>query len=91
MPTTVGVYPYTAQVTDSVASTATVDCSITITGGGDTGGIVYYTPCSPIPTLEVTRDLDADWDDESTFYITQDEPLPFTLRGLVMRMSFNPD
>lgn len=42
-------------------------------------------------TGEVTRDLDADWDDESTFYVTQSEPLPFTLRGLVMRMSYSPD
>jgi len=42
-------------------------------------------------TLEVTRDLDADWHDESTFLITQSEPLPFTLRGLVMRMSYSPD
>lgn len=42
-------------------------------------------------TLELTRDLDADWDDESTFLVTQGEPLPFTLRGIVMRMSFNPD
>jgi hypothetical protein len=42
-------------------------------------------------TLELTRDLDADWDDESTFLVTQADPLPFTLRGIVMRMSFNPD
>lgn len=46
---------------------------------------------SPPPSFEITRDLDADWDDSSTFIITQDEPLPFTLRGLVMRMSYNPD
>lgn len=44
-----------------------------------------------MPTIEITRDLDADWDDSSTFVITQDDPLPFTLRGLVMRMSYNPD
>jgi hypothetical protein len=42
-------------------------------------------------TLEVTRDIDADWTDESAFIITQSEPLPFTLRGLVMRLSYNPD
>ena len=42
-------------------------------------------------TEEYTRDLDADWGDESTFYITQDEPFPFTVRGLVMRMSYNQD
>jgi hypothetical protein len=42
-------------------------------------------------TLEITRDLDCDWSDESTFLVVQDDPLPFTLRGLVMRMSYNPD
>ena len=42
-------------------------------------------------TNEFTRNLDADWDDESTFIITQSDPWPFTLRGLVMRMSYNPD
>ena len=42
-------------------------------------------------TREFTRDLDADWDDESTFYVTQNAPFPFTLRGLVMRLSYNPD
>jgi len=42
-------------------------------------------------TLEMTRDLDADWSDQSTFYIIQSDPFPFTLRGLVMRMSYNPD
>lgn len=29
-PTTVGIYPYTAQVTDNVAATASIGCSITI-------------------------------------------------------------
>ena len=42
-------------------------------------------------TGEYTRDLDADWSDESTFYITHDQPFPFTVRGLVLRMSYNPD
>jgi hypothetical protein len=42
-------------------------------------------------THELTRDLDSEWDDESTFLVTQSDPLPFTLRGLVMRMSHNPD
>ena len=42
-------------------------------------------------TLEYTPDLDGDWDDESTLYITQSDPFPFTLRGLVMRMSYNLD
>jgi hypothetical protein len=42
-------------------------------------------------TNEVTRDLDADWDDQSTFIIQQSDPWPFTLRGLVMRMSYDAD
>jgi Ubiquitin-activating enzyme E1 FCCH domain len=42
-------------------------------------------------TGELTRDMDADWDDESTFYVEQSVPLPFTLLGLVMRMNFNLD
>ena len=42
-------------------------------------------------TAEFTRDMDADWSEESTFYITHDDPLPFTVRGLVMRMSVNQD
>ena len=42
-------------------------------------------------TLEVTRDMDCDWTDESTFYITQSDPFPFTLRGLVWRMDVNQD
>jgi hypothetical protein len=42
-------------------------------------------------TLELTRDMDADWSDESTFYVTQSDPLPFTLRGLVWRDSTNQD
>lgn len=50
-----------------------------------------FSPCGKMPTVELTRDLDADWGDESTFFITQDQPFPFTLRGLVMRMSYNQD
>ena len=42
-------------------------------------------------TLELTRDLDGDWSDISTFYITQSDPLPFTVRGLVWRESANQD
>jgi len=42
-------------------------------------------------TSEYTRDLDANWDDASTFFIRQSDPFPFTLRGLVMRMSYNAD
>jgi hypothetical protein len=39
----------------------------------------------------VVRDADCDWSEESTFYVTQDDPLPFTLRGIVFRMSANQD
>jgi len=42
-------------------------------------------------TFEFTRDIDADWSDLSTFYVNQSDPFPFTLRGLVMRMSYNQD
>lgn len=42
-------------------------------------------------TGEFTRDMDCDWSEESTFYIVQDDPLPFTLRGIVFRMSANQD
>ena len=82
IPVTVGTYAYTAQVTDSLANTATASCSITI---GTKGA------CGAMPTLEITRDLDANWGDHSTFFITQDEPLPFTLRGIVLRLSYNQD
>jgi len=42
-------------------------------------------------TSEFTRDMDANWDDQSTFYVVQSEPFPFTLRGLMMRLSYSPD
>ena len=42
-------------------------------------------------TAEFTRDMDCDWTDESTFYITQSDPFPFTLRGLVWRLDVNQD
>ena len=42
-------------------------------------------------TLEVTRDMDCDRTDESTFFNTQNVPFPFTVRGLVLRMSANQD
>ena len=37
------------------------------------------------------NDLDCDWSDESTLYITQSDPLPFTLRGLVAYMNASQD
>jgi Putative Ig domain len=96
VPTAAGTYPYTAQVTDSLSATATANCSIVIASGGGGGGgggtgVGNATPCGKLPTLEVTRDVDDDWTDESTLYITQDEPLPFTLRALVIRDDFNKD
>jgi hypothetical protein len=42
-------------------------------------------------TGELTRDMDSDWDDDSEFLITQSDPLPLTLRGIVMRLSYNQD
>ena len=47
--------------------------------------------CGCMPSVEVTRDIDADWSDADTFYITQDQPFPFTLRGIVLRMSYEND
>jgi len=37
----------------------------------------------------VVRDTDDDWTNESTFFITQSDPLPFTLRGIVFRLTAN--
>ncbi len=42
-------------------------------------------------TTLVIKDMDCDWSDESTLYITQNEPLPFTLRGLVAYMNASQD
>lgn len=38
-------------------------------------------------TGNVTRDLDGDWTDEDTILIVQSDPYPFTLRGVVPRLS----
>jgi len=84
IPTALGIYPYTAQVQDSLENNATASCAISITQP-------LQITCGKMPTLELTRDLDADWDDESTFFITQSDPLPFTLRGIVLRLSYNQD
>jgi len=52
----------------------------------------YNVPLSgTLNTLEVTRDMDANWTDKSTFIITQSAPFPFTLRGIVLRMEYNQD
>jgi len=85
IPTTPGTYPYTSEVTDSLDATATASCAIIISA------VNLCPPCRSLKNYELTRDLDADWDDNSTFFITQDVPFPFTLRGLVLRMSYNQD
>ena len=84
VPSVIGIFPYTAQVTDSIDNTATASCVISIIAP-------IQTICGKLPTLEITRDLDANWGDHSTFFITQSEPLPFTLRGIVLRLSYNQD
>jgi hypothetical protein len=54
--------------------------------------ISYARPAPPaLHTEEVTVDMDDDWSEESTFYVRQGDPLPFTLRGIVFRMSANQD
>lgn len=92
-PTTVGTYPYTGQVTDSLSTTATANCAIVIMAADGSGSnkCANSGECGGLPTFEVTLDLDADWSREVTLYITQDEPFPFTLRALVVRHSYNPD
>jgi hypothetical protein len=42
-------------------------------------------------TAEITRDIDGDWTEQSKFYVRQNVPLPFTLLGLVLRMTANQD
>lgn len=48
-------------------------------------------PSGVMITGEFTRDLDANWDQQSTFIIQQSDPLPFTLRGIVLRMEYDTD
>lgn len=88
-PTTAGSYPYEAQVTDSLGNVATANCIITIPNSGLSSSAM--ASCGCLPSVEVTRDIDADWGDQDTFYITQDQPFPFTLRGIVLRMSYEND
>lgn len=42
-------------------------------------------------TGSVTVDIDGDWTGASRFYVTQSDPLPFTLRGLIWRDMYNAD
>jgi hypothetical protein len=39
----------------------------------------------------LTVDLDCDWSESSTLYIQQSDPLPFCVRGIIFRMTANPD
>ncbi len=94
IPVLAGTFPYQPHVVDSVGAYADASCQIVISASTPSGGGTTCsgaTICGNMPNLEVTRDLDADWSDESTFYITQDDPLPFTVRALVLRMSYNQD
>jgi hypothetical protein len=52
-------------------------------------GTKLKTPA--MSTGSVTVDMDCDWTEESTFIVRQSDPLPFTLRGIVFRMSANQD
>ena len=66
---------------------------------GQSPGYMYdinYGPGSmaqvpQMSTTLVTVDMDDDWSEESTFYVTQNVPLPFTLRGIVFRLSASQD
>jgi hypothetical protein len=42
-------------------------------------------------TGEISRDVQGDFDDKSEFIIENEEPFPFTLRGIVFRLSVNQD
>ena len=42
-------------------------------------------------TGEYVRDTDGDWNREATFYVTQSDPFPFTLRGIVFSLNANQD
>jgi hypothetical protein len=42
-------------------------------------------------TGEITRDIEGDFEEKIEYVIENDEPFPFTLRGIVFRMSINQD
>jgi hypothetical protein len=48
---------------------------------------IQYEPQDALFTGNLTRDLDADWEDEDTILIVHGEPFPFTLRSVVPRLS----
>ena len=101
--TTLIVYPYSINssgcVAGNYANDDTDDVFHGFIGCGSTPPPPPTRParCATTPssgtmiTGEFTRDMDADWDQQSTFIIQQSDPLPFTLRGIVMRMEYNTD
>ena len=42
-------------------------------------------------TGEYVRDTDGDWNREATFYVTQSDPFPFTLRESCSALNANQD
>lgn len=42
-------------------------------------------------TDDIDVDIEGDWDDEAELYILHDKPLPFTLKGIIPRVSVNDD
>ncbi len=50
------------------------------------GSVAQGNP-STLFTGEITRDLDADWQDWDTILVVHGEPYPFTLRGVIPRLS----
>lgn len=42
-------------------------------------------------TGDVTVDFPGDWEDNSSIVIVHDQPLPFTLKGIIPRVTVNDD
>jgi hypothetical protein len=42
-------------------------------------------------TGDVTVDFPGDWDDYASVIIVHDQPLPFTLKGIIPRVTVNDD
>ena len=92
--TTPGAYSNTFTTSSSANDlySGILGFNLPSSGGGGTGtGVGNMSPCGQLPSPELTVDINADWGDEDTFFITQDTPYPFTLRGIVLRMSVNQD
>lgn len=52
-------------------------------------GTMGATPT--LSTTLLTRDVDGDWTEEDKFFVTHDDPFPFTLRGIIFRLTANTD